>query len=493
MESPVIIVGAGPAGMMLAGELALAGVRPLVLERLAEPSGESRGLGFGPRTMEIFEQRALLARFGEITPRTAGHFGGVPLDFSVVDGAHFSVDSVPQSRTEEVLGGWLEDLGVRIRRGVEVTGLSQDEYGVDVETVGPGGPETIRASYLVGCDGGRSTVRTEAGFDFPGTPPTLEMYIADVAGCSVRPRPIGEPVAGGMAMAAPIAEGVDRIVVCELGNEPGARSSTPLFGEVAASWKRITGEDISHGTPRWVSSFTDSARLVSEYRRGRVLLAGDAAHVHLPAGGQGMNVGVQDAFNLGWKLAARVRGQADDALLDTYHSERHPVGERLLRNTRAQGTLILGGDASRPLREVLTELVAHDDVAHHLAAMVAGLDVRYDVGPDSHPLSGLRLPRTHLVVEGRTTTTAELLRTGRGLLLDLSEEPGQARTALPWSDRVDTVSARLSDQDANGPLAATVSVLVRPDGHVAWTSLATADLTGALNRWFGPPTDQPAA
>ncbi|MFC5744418.1 FAD-dependent monooxygenase [Actinomadura rugatobispora] len=492
MESPVVVVGAGPTGMMLAGELALAGADVLVLERLAEPSGESRGLGFGPRTMEIFAQRGILDDFGDFARSSAGHFGGIPLDFAVFDGAHFSVNGVPQSRTEAVLSGWLDRLGAEVRRGVEVTGVDAGVDGVDVHVTGPGGPATLRASYLVGCDGGRSTVRAAAGFRFEGTDPTLEMYLADVEGVEVRPRLSGEHTAGGMAMAGPIGGGVTRVISCELGNEPRERTEPPAYAEVAAAWKRLTGEDIAGGRPVWVSSFTDAARQATEYRRGRVFLAGDAAHISLPAGGQGMNTGVQDAANLGWKLAAQAGGRAPEGLLDTYHAERHPVGARLLRNTRAQGMLTLGGEAARPLRDVLSELMAYDEVARHLAGMVSGLDIRYDVGPGDHPLLGRRMPHIGLVTDGTKTTTTELLRTGRGVLLDLTGDADLRRAASGWSDRVDVVTAAPADPETGG-VAEAGALLIRPDGHVAWTAPDGAGggsdggLGEALARWFGPP------
>ncbi|MEV1318839.1 FAD-dependent monooxygenase [Micromonospora arborensis] len=492
MESPVIIVGAGPTGLMLAGELGLAGADVLVLEKLAEPSGESRGLGFGPRTMEVFAQRGILEDFGEFARSSAGHFGGIPLDFAVFDGAHFSVNGVPQSRTEAVLGRWLDRLGVEVRRGVEVTGIDADADGVDVHVTAPGGPATLRASYVVGCDGGRSTVRALAGFRFEGSAPTLEMYLADVEGVEVKPRLIGEHTSGGMAMAGPIGAGVTRVISCELGNEPGERTAPLAYAEVAAAWKRLTGEDIADGRPLWVSSFTDAARQATEYRRGRVFLAGDAAHICLPAGGQGMNTGVQDAANLGWKLAAQVAGWAPEGLLDTYHAERHPVGARLLRNTRAQGMLTLGGEAARPLRDVLAELMVYDEVARHLAGMVSGLDIRYEMGPGDHPLLGRRMPHIDVVVAGTKTTTGELLRSGRGLLLDLSGNPELRTAASGWGDRVDVVTAALADPETDSSAYAD-ALLIRPDGHVAWTASGGAGENPdggpgeALTRWFGRP------
>ncbi|WP_405448770.1 FAD-dependent monooxygenase [Streptomyces achromogenes] len=487
-DVPVVIVGAGPSGLMLAGELRLAGVETVVIDRLPRPSGESRGLGFTPRTMEVFDQRGLLPRFGEIVTSKLGHFGGTPVDFSVLDGAHFSVKDVPQHRTEAVLGAWLDELGVQVRRGRELVALTAGEDGVLLGIEGPDGPEQLRAGYLVGCDGGRSTVRKLAGFDFPGTAATMEMYLADITDCEVRPRPIGESVPGGMAMSVPIGDGIHRIIVCERDNPPRERTGPPPFAEVAAAWQRLTHQDISGATPVWISAFGNAARQVTEYRRGRVLLAGDAAHIHLPAGGQGMNTGIQDAVNLGWKLAAVVRGTAPEALLDTYHTERHPVGRRLLTNTQAQGLLYLSGSEMQPLRDVLAELIAYEDVSRHLAGMISGLDIRYDVGATGHPLPGRRMPHLELVTaDGDKTSTTALLHSARGLLLDLADDPALRRAAAGWADRVDTVTATAHGTPQDQAPHGATAVLVRPDGHVAWVAPGgPGELTAALERWFGP-------
>jgi bifunctional hydroxylase/dehydrase len=482
----VIVVGAGPAGLMLAGELRTAGVDVTVLERLSRPTGESRGLGFTARTMEVFDQRGLLPRFGEIETSPVGHFGGIPVDFSVLDGAHFAAKTVPQSRTEAILEEWATDLGADIRRGWEFLGYTADVKGVDVEARGPNGTEHLSARYLVGCDGGRSTLRKLAGFDFPGTAATREMFLADVKGCDIRPRVIGEWLPGGMAMCGPIGGGVTRIVVCERGAPPRRRTEPPPFEEIADGWQRLTGEDIHHGTPVWTTSFGDATRQVTEYRRGRVLLSGDSAHIHLPAGGQGMNVSIQDSVNLGWKLAAEVNGWAPAGLLDSYHDERHPVGARLLVNTQAQGLLFLSGDEVQPLREVMKELIEYDIVTHHLAAMVSGLDIQYDVGPGDHPLLGRRMPHQDLH-DGKTdTSTTELLHPARGVLLDLVDDPELRETAAGWADRVDLVIATLQPA-GNGPLETTRAVLLRPDGHVAWAAPGGGDVSAALSRWFGEP------
>ena len=484
LDADVIVVGAGPTGLILAGELRLAGVATIVVERLAAPMGQSRGLGFTARAMEVFDQRGLLPRFGELETSPMGHFGGLPLDYSLLEGGHFGARGVPQSITESVLNDWAAELGTDIRRSHEVVGLADDGDRVHVEVATPDGPGRLGARWLVGCDGGRSVVRRLAGFDFPGTDATREMYLADVVGQDLRPRFTGERVPGGMVMAAPLGDGVDRIIVCELGTPPRNRPDGLSYEELADAWERLTGEDIHAGSALWVSAFSDTARQASEYRRGRVLLAGDAAHVHLPAGGQGLSVGVQDAANLGWKLAAEIHGHAPPGLLDTYHSERHPVGARVLTNTQAQGSLYLTGDDMQPLREVFAELMVDDDVKRRLAGMVSGLDIRYDVGPGDHPLLGYRLPNQDLVVGDEKTTNYELLHAGHGVLLDLVDDPELREAAAPWVGRVDTVAAR--QHDCESPLDA---LLVRPDGYVAWLAPDGPDagsLTDALTRWFGP-------
>jgi bifunctional hydroxylase/dehydrase len=491
-DAEVVIVGAGPTGLMLAGELRLGGAEVIVLDQLSEPTTESRGLGFTPRTMEVFAQRGLVDRFAALDTALqtvrGGHFGGLPLDFGVFPEAHPAVVNLPQVVTETMLRGWVAELGCDVRRGHTVLALAEGadtDDGVRVRAEGPDGPVLLRARYLVGCDGGRSTVRRLAGFDFPGTPATLTLFLADVRGCGIRPRFIGEWLPGGVAMSAPLGEGVDRVVVCERDTPPQRRTGPPEFGEVAAGWQRLTGEDISHGEALWVSAFGDATRLATEYRRGRVLLAGDAAHVHLPAGGLGMNTGIQDAFNLGWKLAAVVTGRAPGPLLDTYHDERHAVGTRLLSNTRAQGLLFLGGTEMAPLREVLGELTGYPAVHRHLAGLVSGLEIRYPVGPGEHPLLGLRMPDLELATEAGTTGVFPLLRGARGLLLDLADDPSVRECARPWADRVELVTAKAA-ADSSVPRAD--AVLVRPDGHVAWASPGAAEeLPAALDRWFGPP------
>jgi bifunctional hydroxylase/dehydrase len=527
MDADVVIVGAGPTGLLLAGELRLGGARVIVTERLAEPTGQSRGLGFTARAMEVLDQRGLLPRFGQVETSPLGHFGGVRFDYTVLPGAHFGARGIPQSTTEAVLEEWAGELGADIRRGWEFTELvANGDDGVEIVVRAPDGEHRLRAAYLVGCDGGHSTVRGAAGFDFPGTPATRLMYLADVVGQDLRPRPLGERLPNGMVMAAPLRPGVDRIIVCEHGalsgppasgltsteapasNEPGVSArrredaglrpanaerseamSPPVegqqsFAEVAAAWQRITGEDISGADTEWVSSFTDATRQVTEYRRGRVLLAGDAAHIHLPAGGQGMSTGILDAVNLGWKLAGVVAGWAPAGLLDTYHSERHPAGARLLMNTRAQGMVFLGGPEAQPLRELFAELIEHGAVKRHLAGLVSGLDIRYEAG-DDHPLLSLRVPPVPLRGAAGETNTTELLHPAQGVLLDIADDAAVRGVAAGWKDRV--VIATVAPVDTGEPLAEETAVLVRPDGHVAWVGSDPQELSGALHRWFGAP------
>ncbi|WP_434598866.1 FAD-dependent monooxygenase [Streptomyces sp. A5-4] len=487
MDAAVIVVGAGPAGLMLAGELRLVGVDVIVLERLAERTGESRGLGFTARTMEIFEQRGLLPRFGDIETSNVGHFGGLPVDFGVLEGAHQAAKTVPQSQTEAALEAWVTELGADLRRGHEVISFKDEGDAVEVEVRGPQGVHTLRADYLVGCDGGRSMVRKAAGFDFPGTTATMEMFLADVKGLDLSPRMIGETFADGMVMVGPLPGGITRLILCERGTPPQRRTAPPAYSEVADGWKRVTGEDISHGEAVWVSAFGNATRLVTEYRRGRVILAGDSAHIHLPAGGQGMNTSIQDAVNLGWKLAAVVRGKAPEALLDTYHEERHPVGKRLLMNTQAQGLLFLSGSEVQPLRDVLRELIQYEPVSRHLAAMVSGLEIHYPMGGGSHPLLGHRMPELELVGDDFKTNTSRLLHSGRGVLIDLEDNAVLRRRAAGWTDRVDIVTAAPHGLAADGPLSGTAAVLLRPDGHIAWTAPGShRDLPMSLERWFGP-------
>ncbi|MFH0246481.1 FAD-dependent monooxygenase [Streptomyces sp. HK10] len=481
MARDVIVVGAGPVGLMLAGELRLGGVDVVVYERLPAPPRESRGASFTKRTAECFDQRGLLGRLGGTEPADS-HFGGVPIDLRVLAEDHHGHRGVPQFRTERMLEGWVSDLGVPILRGHEVTAFRQNDDGVVVAVDGPDGPGEESAAYLVGCDGGRSTVRKLAGIGFPGSDGRRGFLTADVTGIDTRRRRIGEDLPGGsMVMAMDLENGVTRVVVHEAGTPPRDRASL-TYSDLADAWQRLTGESIHHGQCRWISCFTDASRAAAEYRRGRVFLAGDAAHVQPPAMAQGLSVGVQDAVNLGWKLAAAVRGRAPEGLLDTYHAERHPIGEQLARNARAAIELRLTGEDMDPVRELMGELLAHRDTAEYVAGMLSNLGVRYDLGKGDHPLLGRRMPpESELTLpDGTRTRVADLLHTGQGLLITTGNP-----TEHPTRDHTDQVDV-ITGTWTTDPDPALDTVLVRPDGYVAWTSPgSTDDLTHALDRWFG--------
>ncbi|MET9904259.1 FAD-dependent monooxygenase [Streptomyces sp. NPDC006446] len=504
MDTEVIVIGAGPAGLTLAAELRLGGADVTVFEQRTERSWESRGIGFTARATEAFHQRGILDRLENIEITRQGHFGGIPIDYGVLEGSHFGVRGAPQYKIEEMLETWALELGVTLRRGYELTAVSDTGDSVTATVRGPHGPERCTARYLVGCDGGRSTVRRLTGFEFAGSDATREMYLADVKGCDIKPRMIGELLPNGMVMAAPLEQGYTRIIVCENGTQPD-RGREVTFPQVADAWQRLTGDSIHHGEARWVSGFTDATRQATEYRRGRVLLAGDAAHIHLPAGGQGLSIGVQDAFNLGWKLAATVRGHAPGHLLDTYHGERHPVAARVLRTTLAQGTLNLTGRSVAPLRTVMAEIIAIPAVARHLSGLVSGLDIRYDLdatgtdggpgpgtgtrtGRPAHPLLGARMADRALdLADGGHDQVARLLHPARGVLITADASGDTGRLAAGWSDRVDLVRVKDFPAGPEEDGAATESVLVRPDGYIAWTAPDGGGLEAALRRWFGEP------
>ncbi|MEU8432004.1 SDR family oxidoreductase [Streptomyces sp. NPDC029216] len=488
-ETQVIVVGAGPVGLLLAGELRLAGTDVVVLDTLTAPTSESRASTLHARTMEILDSRGLLDAIGDVPRESAGHFGGIPLDLGL-PGPYPGQWKVAQTRLEEVLGEWAADLGADIRRGHELTGLTVTQDGVlaDVRTE-DGGQRSFRAAYAVGCDGENSAVRRLGGFGFPGTDAERELLRADVAGIDIPNRRF-ERKAGGLVVAARRPDGVTRVMVHEFGARP--RPGQPSFEEVADTWKRITGEDIGGGTPLWVNSFGDASRQADTYRRGRLLLAGDAAHQQMPIGGQALNLGLQDAFNLGWKLGARIAGHGDDALLDTYHEERHAVGQGVQSNIRTQALLLLGGPEVDAVREVFAELSAGENVRTHLAGLISGLSVRHEVGEDAavSELLGLRAPAWEVTTADGSTTVLGLLRPGRGLLLLPPGEEARraelAEAAGAWGDRVRVVAAMSVGGGAGGADEPRGAVLVRPDGYVVWADGPGAGaLTEALTRWFG--------
>ncbi|MEU7580021.1 FAD-dependent monooxygenase [Streptomyces sp. NPDC041068] len=498
-SAQVLVVGGGPVGLMLAGELRLGGADVVVIERHRTPTTESRASTLHARTMEILDCRGLCGMLGTVPREPRGHFGGIPLDLTLpspVPGQW----KVPQTTTAELLERWALSLGADIRRGHDLRALTVTEDHVEAEAMGPGGaPVTVRAEYAVACDGEDSTVRRLTGAAFPGHDARRRLLRADIAGIDIAPRRF-ERLADGFAVAARRPDGVTRVMVHEFGSRFQLGSGEPEFDDVVEAWKRVTGEDLSHGTPLWIDAFGDAGRQLAHYRDGRLLYAGDAAHQQMPIGGQALNLGLQDAVNLGWKLAATVRGGAPAGLLDSYHAERHAVGSRVLANIETQAGLLLGTHSeATPHRTMLSELIVLEDVRAHLAGMISGLDVRYEMpGAPAHELLGARMPWARLAVDKGESSTFELLRAGRGVLLgldlgvDLGPGPGGqdlAAIAAPWADRVEVMSGALVGvPEERGQLGGARALLVRPDGHVAWAAReGAAGLTDALSTWFGKP------
>ncbi|MHA6804037.1 rifampin monooxygenase [Salinifilum ghardaiensis] len=468
----VIVVGGGPTGMMLAGELRLHGVRTLVLEREPAPTGHVRALGLHARSIEVLDQRGLLQRFlarGEQVV-AGGFFAGIDKPWpDQLDTAHSYVLAIPQSTTEALLAEHATELGAEIRRGCELVALRQDERAVTAELADG---TQLRSRYLVGCDGGRSAVRELLGIGFPGEPTRVETLLGEVE-VAVPAETLAAVVADVRRSqkrfgTVPLGGGVYRVIVPAEG-VAADRSVPPSLEELKQQLRAIAGTDFGVHAPRWLSRFGDATRQAERYRSGRALLAGDAAHVHPPTGGQGLNLGIQDAFNLGWKLAAEVGGWAPEGLLDSYHTERHPVAADVLENTRAQTELLSSEPGPRSVRRLVAELMDVEEVNRYLIEKITALGVRYDFG-DGHELLGKRM-RDIALQRGRLY---ELLRGGRGLLLDST---GRLSVA-GWSDRVDHVVDGSEELDVP-------AVLLRPDGHVAWAGEDQAELLGQLPRWFG--------
>ena len=485
-EHAVVIAGGGPTGLMLAGELALAGIDVVVVERRANQDVDgARAGGLHSRTIEVLDQRGIAERFvsaGQEHPNVG--YALVPLDISDFPTRHNYVLALWQSRFEPILADWVEELGVPILRRCEVVGFTQDDSGVDVDL---SGDTSLRAQYLVGCDGGRSLIRKAAGIDFPGLEPSTSWMIAEVEmdeepefgfrrDSAGRTHAIGRREAGG-----PIG------VVLNEGH--AGHTGEPSLDDLRDALVAVYGTDYGLRGANWISRFTDMARQAISYRHGRVLLAGDAAHVHPPQGGQGLNTGVQDAVNLGWKLAQVVNKTSPDTLLDTYHAERHPVGARVLHNTMAQVALGSPGDRHQALRDTMAELLAMEEPRRHMAAMISGLDVHYDLG-EGHPLLGRRMPDLEVRIADGPTRVFTLLHDARPVLLNLGA-PG-AFDISAWANRVRLVDAQHDGEwelPVLGPVAAPPAVLIRPDGHVAWAGdLTDPELPRALSTWFGPAT-----
>jgi 2-polyprenyl-6-methoxyphenol hydroxylase-like FAD-dependent oxidoreductase len=524
MSARVIVAGAGPVGLMLATELRLHGVETVVLERLAEPTGWSKAFGLHPRGIETVELRGLVEPMAEHgmaaarvmfgthagpPPGTGGagrriplaHFAGIrTLRLDRLDTNHGELLPVPQAAMEEFLAEVAVARGAEVRRGHAVTGLVRHDDTVTVDVAGPDGGYQLSGAYLVGCDGGRSTVRELAGFGFPGTPATITGRLGDITVPELAADFGGwHRTATGVIQVTP-----GRVLTVEFDGPPTDRDAPVTVDELTASIRRVTGRDVTlPGVPRWMSRFGDAARQADTYRRGRVLLAGDAAHVHSPFGGQGLNLGVQDAVNLGWKLAAELAGWAPAGLLDSYQDERRPVATRVLHNTRAQVALMNPDPRVTPLREVFAELLEVPAANRHVAGMITALEVRYDLpGAGASPLAGRFLPHLPIRTDRGDTTARALCHAGRPVLLDLTGDPALRKAAAGWSDRVDTVTATptgpaigVGAGDGGGneggdrlPDALPDALLVRPDGYLAWVATdGDRDPRPALATWFGDP------
>jgi 3-(3-hydroxy-phenyl)propionate hydroxylase len=482
-EHAVVIAGAGPTGLMLAGELALAKVDVVLVERRPNQDLESpRARGLLTRSIEVLDQRGIADRFisqGQKYP--ASMFTGARY-MSDLPTRHNYILALFQRHVERILAEWVVELKVPIRYGVEVTSFTQSDTGVDA-TLSDG--KSLRAQYLVGCDGGRSIIRKTAGIDFPGWDATTSWLMAEAEMAQEPKFGFHEDARGKHA----IGKGEGGFVGVVLMEPQVGREDAPTLRDISEGLIAVYGTDYGIRNPRWISRFTDMTRQAVSYRAGRVLLAGDAAHVHSPVGGQGLNTGVQDAVNLGWKLAQVIKGISPDSLLDTYHAERHPVGARVLRTNMAQVALALPGERMKALRDTMNEVLALDEPSRKITAMMGGLDIHYDLGP-GHPLLGRRMPDLDVVTSRGPLRVFTLLHEARPVLLNFGEPGGVAIT--PWRDRVQVIDASYDgswELPVIGAVAAPGAVLIRPDGHVAWVGdRAQSGLVDALTTWFGQPT-----
>ena len=495
-QHALVIAGAGPTGLMLAGELALAGVDVAIVERRANQDlAGSRAGGLHSRTIEVLDQRGIADRFlsqGQIA-QVAG-FAGVRLDISDFPTRHNYGLGLWQNHIERILAGWVGELAVPIYHAREVTGFEQDDTGIDVEL---SDGQSLRAEYLVGCDGGRSLVRKVAGIEFPGWDPTTSALIAEVEMAEEPPLGIHRNAFGVHSFGkleykihdgkvVYLDDGPIGVMVTEQHVGP---TTEPTLRDLSEALIAACGTDYGIHSPTWISRFTDMTRQAAAYRDRRVLLAGDAAHVHAPDGGQGLNTGVQDAVNLGWKLGQVVKRTSPDSLLDTYHAERHPVAARVLRNTMASVALRRPDERTKAVRDTMAELLSMDEPRRRFAAMMSGLDIHYDLG-EGHPLIGRRMPDLDLVTADGPLRVFTLLHDARPVLLNLGEPGGF--DISPWADRVQLIDAAYVGKwelPAIGTVTAPRAVLIRPDGYVAWVGdLTQLGLADALTTWFGPPT-----
>ncbi|MEU5263896.1 FAD-dependent monooxygenase [Amycolatopsis sp. NPDC021455] len=503
MNTDVVISGGGPVGLMLACELRLAGVDVLVVERLPEPDQTIKAGSVNLTTAEAFYRRGLLPAMDAVVQRNfaqiqkflesrggggpkavpVGHFAGIMVTSGGVDfddpafrdvGPAARVVVIQQQDVEAILAGRAAELGVEVRRGVELTGFDAGDDGV---TVHLSEGEPVHAGWLVGADGGRSRVRKLAGFEFPGTDPAItgRQAMAELTGADALPAG-WQHGTGGLYVHGPTP---GRMLTVEFDGPPADRDAPITAQELEDSFRRVSGADIRVTKVHSATRFTDNARQASTYRQGRVLLAGDAAHVHSPFGGQGLNLGIGDAVNLGWKLAATVHGWAPDGLLDTYTTERHPIGEWVLEWTRAQVALMRSDVRTKALRQVVTDLLLTGDGATYLAKKLSGVLHRYPIDGE-HDLTGRAAP-DFAFADG--TRLGEHLQDGKALVLDLAEDAAVRETASGWAGRVRVLTAKCDSEPA------LTGVLIRPDGHIAWASDdgSTAGLEAALRRWFGEP------
>ena len=499
----VVIIGGGPTGLMLAGELGLAGTSVILVERLAAPTGLSKALGLQSRSMEILDQRGILERFeAGHAPAPFVQFALFPIDLRKLVFPHPHTLGIPQAEVEAILEQWARELGCDIRRGHAAISLTQDDAGVSVEVSAENGTYAIRAPYAVGCDGAHSLVRHTAAIDFRGTDPTAigrlgdfrldarDMELLRAALPDLHGRDVGVfRTATGNFAIVPLGNAMYRLAAIEWGHVDVDREAPVTLEEMRTAIRRVTSVDLPLVESTWMSRTTDTARLAACYRSGRLFLAGDAAHIHFAYGGMGLQTGLQDASNLGWKLAAEIRGWAPRGLLETYHQERHPVGERLMMSTRAQVLLSSPGDHVTALRQIFSELLQNEATARHIAELFTSVDVHYAMPGygEHHPYIGTFAPNLHLATDSGAATVAQLMRQGHGLLLDLGFRTADlCNVAAGWSDRVRIV--RGSCWDGPPPMRAA---LIRPDGYIAWAidsdsgDAAIAGLKAALQTWFG--------